>query len=1485
MSISYRSVMFQKRGIPWLNMVQFHKEIVQMSQDDFFSLPLDLHNDSNSYRWTLLDKFIVEDMAGPWNISYDSIISKPLADILSNRHVIEGYLGGPCWTDSIKEKNVVKDYLNPLFYRSVKLEICEETIRISPTEGSWDLSPKIYKILNNNEIELENSLEDIAREVIEKAHVQSNKNKQELSKYLFDELIGIVPELEKTLNLKHLNNCQWAFFLPPKSSSLYTHHILQDYSELEKQLMTNPSEIGGLKLLEELSPSQEQKKSELLPIVPLNDSQRLAVSEILKSKSVTVISGPPGCGKSQVVVSLLLNAWANNISVLFSSTTNAAVDVVFERLSYFDYEFPIAIRAGSRSKSNIEESLRKILYNISANSKYYDLKKTKKRIDELASAKSEVQAFLDGKVPQQITEPLGLALKSHSDFLSKKREVDIERDRFSSRIRGLGYDLLPESFNEIVVIPLQKWLEDIQRCEYQIQLDSEQRMELINKRDLAVNERNTALKKLGLNLSAFNNFGWIITEECPEKLEKWINSYHSTLNQVLKQYLNPVDMKEDFLQWQGEKDAIDWANKTETLIQEIQIIFGKYSNKYSTINEVRIRFQDEKKKFIDAGLSDNVDYNQDKLLKWKTEYAYLSSIPNGFIHLLKRKKANGQLRKTEDEIRKYYPIGIWTQFSESEQKGRKSLNEMIDKSLNWICIQKEWNIHKNEWNEIESDFLSIQNKASDLNLSHKVDIENLNSLSRLSKEAESKKKTALIAAEAWKAKKQEEQFNSALVEISQEFQRLLLSNPLLDSWMNSDNQNFVKTVLSLTPDPTKENVVFAQRALNTMRFDGLISLWKDAIEAENKYQDYSKIIDQTPTDKARISAWWNGKPSYLPIKKLDTTSLPQQEDILWNHLNECNKIASEWRECKERMLSVKMKEMQDARELAIKNLTVAMNTVPEHMGKNKIKSAILPLINESVISWPVDDLADLFVDFDPERIKGEIRTIDSELEILSFDHAKAEWEERVKEDRTVLDSIEDLYTHYRKTKEKVKDFPPDKYQKALTAVPVWTTTALSPQSIPMVPGIFDILVIDEASQCTLTNILPLIYRAKRIVIIGDPDQLPAIPNINPQKEIALASKYGVSKWIELFGHSKTNVFQIGIYCLPRGRADTIFLIEHYRSHPLIIGFSNYYIYQKRLKLKKELPKENTTLVRSGLFGKDLIGLCLKGGGGKSWINPREVAAVCELVQDLRANEGLGHLSIGIVSPFNAQVKEIEKKLNEKNLINDITVGTAHTFQGDERDIIIFSPVVANGIGRGAINFANSPNLVNVALTRAREALFVVGDFNYCKSSGGILGNLVDYVKKVTLLRDTSLEELELFSWLIMEGITPQVHVIIGGIEVDFRLFNEKLGIKLVIEVDGRQHYFVEVNDHKYTVKFDMNRRYILIDDKKVYLQSLGNQEFVELQGNTYPVIQTMESKKEDDSRDVYLKGEGFRVLRVTAKEVRETPTNVIVKIKQYLEMP
>ncbi len=1461
-----------------------------MSQDNFFSLPLGTQNQLNSDRWTLIDQFPIEDMAGPWEIPYESITSKPLLELISSKSTLEGYLGGPCWINSKWDKNSFVKYLNPLFYRSVELEMDEECIRILPSEGSWNLSPKIYEILSENEIESEKPLEDTTQEIIEKAHVLSDKDEQNLSQCLLNEIFNLVPELKKIFtktstkneNLK-ITNHPWAFFLPPTTSSPYTHHILQDYSELEKQLRDEPSVIGGLKLLDYWPSRQNVNESELLPIVPLNDSQKMAVSEILKSKPITVISGPPGCGKSQVVVSLLLNAWANNISVLFSSTTNAAVNIVFDRLSNFDCEYPIAIRAGRKNISNIDEAFSKILNNVSASTKHSELNEIEKRIDELVSKKEEMQTFLNKKTPQEVTEALRSALTSYAYFLDKKAEIELEREKFSLEINSIGYNVYPEFFTETVSIPFQKWMDGINRCKYQIKIDSQQRIEIKNKLDIATKERNVELQKLCVDPDLFTNFDWVIKEQGPERFEKWLKNYQSLINQFVDECLNPIEMKDEFLEWQEEKEAIEWTNKAEELMKEIQIVLTDYSKQLRSINEIRKKLDKTRNELIAAGLSESTNHDENKLIKWKNEYAYISSIPGGITNIFKRKRAKKQIQKTEEEIRNYYSIEIWSNFSESEQKGRELLNEAIDKSLSWIEIQKEWDPQKTIWEEIETKFISLQGKAVELNLSQKVDITDTETLLKLIKEIELKKKIAFQAAEAWKAKQKSDLLNHELLKASQKFQRLLVNIQVLDSWMNSNELEFTKTVLSLISGPTQKNITSAQRSSNTIRFDALISEWDGAIKAENKVQEYTKLIDQIPSDKIRISAWWNEKPQ-IAIEKLDNTLLPQQNDLLWKHLEECNKLDKKWKEYSETTLFAKNKEMKDAYDWAIKYLTIAMDKIPDHIDKKHIKSFILPLIKQSTASWPIDKLNELFIDFDPDRIKGEISKIDSELEILSFTRAKEWWEKRVKKEKIILDSVESLYDHYRKNHNMAKGFSPEKYQKALNAIPVWTTTALSPQSIPMQPEIFDLLIIDEASQCTLTNILPLIYRAKRIAIIGDTNQLPAISNISAGKELTLASKHGISKWLDLLGHNNNNVFKIGMHCLPRGRAEIISLIEHYRSHPLIIGFSNHYIYQKRLRLKKELLQDNAQSAKSGIFGINVSGVCDRGSGGKSWINPNEIKVICELVQEFQNKDHFSHLNIGIVSPFSAQIKEIQKKLNELDLTNNISVGTAHAFQGDERDIIIFSPVIAGGMRKGAIKFANSPNLINVAMTRAREALFVVGDFKYCKNSGGIVGNLINYVDTVMLLRDTSREELELFSWMIIEGFTPQVHVIIGGIEVDFMLINKSRGVKLVIEVDGKQHHFAEINGKKYPVKFEGSRRYIKVDDEILYFRTLGNQDFVEIQGSSYPVTQTMVSIKEDNIRDEYLKGQGFRVLRVPAKAVRETPTNVIAKIKQELSL-
>ena len=73
----------------------------------------------------------------------------------------------------------------------------------------------------------------------------------------------------------------------------------------------------------------------------------------------------------------------------------------------------------------------------------------------------------------------------------------------------------------------------------------------------------------------------------------------------------------------------------------------------------------------------------------------------------------------------------------------------------------------------------------------------------------------------------------------------------------------------------------------------------------------------------------------------------------------------------------------------------------------------------------------------------------------------------------------------------------------------WAVTSLSAKSrIPFEPGIFDYVIIDEASQCDIASIIPLLFRAKRAVIIGDPKQLQHISQLTSKQDLALIQKYG-----------------------------------------------------------------------------------------------------------------------------------------------------------------------------------------------------------------------------------------------------------------------------------------------------------------------------------------------------------------------------------------
>jgi len=305
-----------------------------------------------------------------------------------------------------------------------------------------------------------------------------------------------------------------------------------------------------------------------------------------------------------------------------------------------------------------------------------------------------------------------------------------------------------------------------------------------------------------------------------------------------------------------------------------------------------------------------------------------------------------------------------------------------------------------------------------------------------------------------------------------------------------------------------------------------------------------------------------------------------------------------------------------------------------------------------------------------------------------------------------------------------------KTQKILGFLPVWVITNLSARnSIPLEKNLFDILIIDEASQCDIASALPLFYRAKNAVIIGDPKQLKHISLIDQEQDKHIADENSIKDLFTDYAYTKNSLYDLADKTSIANKDKPILLDEHYRCARNIITFSNEYFYEKLLHvLTDELKlKPSDEQLAHDIIWYDVPGKTIRT---ESSYNVEEADYVVELLKKLTTMCG-PKISYGVVTFFRAQMELISQKINSnENLQNmNITVGTAHKFQGDEKDIIIFSPAVSSGIKDCTLAWIHSTSqLLNVAITRAKTAVLVVGDKKTCLKAKGVLGELVSYAQ-------------------------------------------------------------------------------------------------------------------------------------------------------------
>lgn len=299
------------------------------------------------------------------------------------------------------------------------------------------------------------------------------------------------------------------------------------------------------------------------------------------------------------------------------------------------------------------------------------------------------------------------------------------------------------------------------------------------------------------------------------------------------------------------------------------------------------------------------------------------------------------------------------------------------------------------------------------------------------------------------------------------------------------------------------------------------------------------------------------------------------------------------------------------------------------------------------------------------------------------------------------------------------------FSSVLEAFPCCASTTLAVgNKIPLEPGLFDLAIIDEASQTDVASSLPILFRAQRAVVIGDEMQLRPVVTLNEEVGAALLAAYGLDGEKERgFDVLQSSMLDLANDRFTASGGRRLLLKDHYRSHPDIISFSNRSFYGGALRIRTS--RGDTP----GIFFHDI-----QGEAEPRWNNPAEADFVVRQIrQQLQA--GRAKEQIGVVTPFKRQKERIREQLKSQGVLgaNDysLLVDTAHGFQGDERDIMLLSLVVAPNMPKGTIQWVhdlstNSKNLLNVAITRARRELHVVGHREVCLNAGGLLRQLVLY---------------------------------------------------------------------------------------------------------------------------------------------------------------
>nr|WP_238315125.1 AAA domain-containing protein [Segatella maculosa] len=318
---------------------------------------------------------------------------------------------------------------------------------------------------------------------------------------------------------------------------------------------------------------------------------------------------------------------------------------------------------------------------------------------------------------------------------------------------------------------------------------------------------------------------------------------------------------------------------------------------------------------------------------------------------------------------------------------------------------------------------------------------------------------------------------------------------------------------------------------------------------------------------------------------------------------------------------------------------------------------------------------------------------------------------------------------YRKSDEIAKEYPV-----------VLSTTFSARNTLP--GHIFDYLIMDEASQVSVDSAVLALSVARNAVIVGDVLQLSHIVDKEERPNLLkINHEFGIP---EAYNCLEQSFLSSVLHVLPH--APQILLREHYRCEPVIIDFCNQKFYGGNLIIMSTSKGGETAMKVVKTVPGNLHRKIYDSQSGR-WetFNQREN----DELQHLLMAEPELEKDLGVITPYRGQVHLLRRNISNKL----VEIDTIHKYQGREKDTIVFSTVLSQ-----YDDFCDNPNLVNVAVSRAKRCFVLITNGNET-TKPSVIGDLINYIQYHGVIVESKLHSI--FDLLYSSYAQQRMHYLAG----------------------------------------------------------------------------------------------------------------------------